>query len=124
MFCNRCGFEIVPGAAFCAKCGAPVSSAGSAASQNPQQMRENVFSVSFIREKQWFAINPAVKVLIDDRDEYAIDNGKTIRIPMTAGTHSVAFRSGIRNKIIELDVQRDLEIHLKWSRVTGSLVVN
>lgn len=120
MFCRKCGGEIVPGAAFCAKCGNPVDpspvATGSAATAS-------VFTVTFVRESQWFAFNPAVKIVVDERDEYRIDNGQTVRVPMTRGTHSIDFKCGIRNKIIDLTVEGDIELHLKWNRVTGSLTV-
>lgn len=121
MFCNQCGSEILPGASFCAKCGRPVEPVS--AEEPNQSPGAQAFTVTFTREKQWFAINPAVTVVVDDRDEYRIDNGQTIRVLMAPGTHNVAFKCGIRNKIIDLTVQQDLELHLKWNRVTGSLTV-
>ena len=116
MFCNQCGAELVPGAAFCLKCGRPTAPAGEGGGPR-------AFTVTFIREKQWFAVNPGVKIVIDDQDEYRIENGEALRIPMAPGTHSVVFKCGIRNKIIDLTVQKDLELHLKWNRLTGSLTV-
>ena len=132
MFCNQCGNEIAPGAAFCNRCGSPVaafstdSAAAQAFSADPAQAfgaAAQGFTVTFEREKQWYAVNPAIKIIVDDRDEYRIDNGKTIRVPMAPGTHSVVFKCGIRNKVIELTVQQDLTLHLRWNRITGSLVV-
>ena len=116
MFCNKCGAELVPGAAFCLKCGQPAI----VAAEGPGA---RAFTVTFVRESQWFAINPSVKIVVDDRDEYRIGNGETQRIRMSAGTHSVAFKCGIRNKTIELTVQKDLTLRLKWNRLTGSLTV-
>lgn len=120
MFCNQCGSELTPGAAFCAKCGHPVSAPSDAAGAQPDA---RAFTVTFTRQGQWFAVNPAVKIVVDERDEYRIDNAQSLRVPMTPGTHSVVFKCGIRNKVIELTVQQDLELHLKWNRITGSLVV-
>lgn len=124
MFCNQCGTELTPGAAFCLKCGNPVATieAGPAATQQAQAQAQ-VHTVTFIRAKQWYAINPAVKILVDEKDEYRIDNGQTIRVAMTPGTHNVIFKCGIRNKVIDLTVQQDLTLNLKWNRVTGSLTV-
>ena len=109
--------ELVP---YCPKCGKPVSAA---ASNGAAEAGTAGYTVTFTRENQWFAINPAVKIVVDERDEYHIDNGQSIRVPMAAGTHSVVFKCGIRNKVIDLTVQRDLELHLKWNRITGSLNV-
>lgn len=81
------------------------------------------YTVTFTREKQWFAINPAVKIIVDERDEYRIDNGETIRVPITGGVHGVTFRCGVRNKVIQLEVAGDLSLDLRWNRLTGSLIV-
>ncbi len=117
MFCNKCGSEILDGAAFCSKCGQPVAAVG------PSAPAAETFTVTFARESQWFAVNPAVKIVVDEKDEYRIDNGQTIRVPMTRGTHGVVFKCGIRNKSIELNVAGDTALRLKWNRITGSLVV-
>ena len=120
MFCNRCGSEIVDGASFCSRCGQPVGSAPAGSEDAPSA---HPFTVTFSRESQWFAVNPAVKIIVDEKDEYRIDNGQTLRIPMMPGTHSLVFRCGVRNKVIDLTVERDLQLHLKWNRLTGSLVI-
>ena len=122
MFCNQCGSELIPGASFCARCGHPVDAPAPEAGAQPEA-KAQAFTVTFSRESQWFAVNPAVRIVVDDRDEYRIDNGQTLRVPMAQGTHSVVFKCGVRNKVIELTVQRNLELHLKWNRITGSLVV-
>ncbi len=120
MFCNHCGNEILPGASFCSKCGNPVNLAEDCSTSTAPI----VYTVTLSRENQWFAINPKVKIIVDDQNEYKIDNGEVLRIPMTLGKHSVVFQCGIRNKVIDLDVQQDLALHLKWNRITGSLMVN
>ena len=119
MFCPKCGAQLVPGARFCPKCGQEVGAPEQAAETAGSQ----VYTVTFIREKQWFAINPAVKILVDERDEYRIDNGETIRVPITGGVHGVTFRCGVRNKVIQLEVAGDLSLDLRWNRLTGSLIV-
>ena len=40
-----------------------------------------------------------------------------------APTHNIAFSCSIRNKIVNIDVSRDVTLNIKWNRVTGSLVV-
>ena len=54
---------------------------------------------------------------------YKIDNGETIRVPMIGGIHGVTFRCGIRNKVIQLEVAQNLNLNLRWNRLTGSLIV-
>lgn len=132
MFCSQCGSELIPGAAFCLKCGQPVSvppKEEAEAPRAPAVSREakaeapRAFVVTFVRESQRYAVNPAVKIIVDDKDEYRIDNGQTLRIPMAPGTHNIVFKCGIRNKIIDLTVQQDLALHLTFNRLTGSLTV-
>ncbi len=81
------------------------------------------FEVTFSREKQWFAINPKVKIKVDECDLYTVENGQSIRIPMYAGVHSIVCSCGIRNTCIELTVQQNIGLHLKWNRLIGSLEV-
>ena len=107
------------------KCGQPVSPvAPEGPAQTAAAPQAQGFTVTFTRENQWFAINPQIKIIVDDRDEYRIENGQSLRVPMAPGTHNIVFNCGIRNKIIDLTVRQDLELHLKWNRVTGSLSVN
>ena len=126
MYCNQCGSEILPGAAFCAKCGHPVQAGPDvpdSAAEPAGGATGQPCAVTFVREKQWFAINPKVKIVVDDRDEYRIENGQTLRVAMAPGTHIVVFKCGVRNKTIELTVRQDLVLHLNWNRLTGSLTV-
>ena len=124
MFCSQCGGGLVPGAAFCPQCGQPVNPENSGARENAaEEPKPAAFDVTFTREAQRFAVNPDVKIAVDERDEYRIGNGETLRIPMAPGTHSVVFRCGIRNKAIELDVRQDLALRINWSRLTGSLKI-
>ena len=138
MFCNKCGSVLQPGMAFCPKCGNPTGAVSSGEYTKPESTESpeipkspgnseisesRQFTVTFVRENQRFAVNPAVSITVDERDEYRIDNGQTIRVPMAPGTHSVVFRCGIRNKVIDLTVRQDLTLELKWNRLTGSLTV-
>ncbi len=128
MFCSKCGNPIQPGTNFCSRCGHPVhpESGDMGSSENNRTDAGELtkpYEITFSRENQWFAVNPDVKIIIDERDEYRIGNGQTIRIPMLEGEHSVVFNCGIRNKCISLTVYQNMEIHLKWNRLTGSLSV-
>ena len=75
------------------------------------------------RAKQWFAVNPAVKVVVDDNTEYKIDNGSTLYIPISSGVHNIAFSCSIQNKIVNVNVANNVTLNIKWNRVTGSLEV-
>lgn len=116
MFCNKCGSEIVGGAKFCSKC-------GNAVTHVSNSVDDRMFTLTINRAKQWFAVNPAVKIIVDGDAEYKIDNGATVNIPVTAGIHNVVFSCSIRNKIVNVSVNDNVTLNIKWNRVTGSLEV-
>ena len=117
MFCSKCGNEIVAQAKFCSSCGQPVSASNSGTSNNGS------FTLTINRAKQWYAINPAIKVVVDGSAEYKIDNGSTLNIPVSGGTHNIAFSCSIRNKIVNVNVADNVTLNIKWNRITGSLEV-
>lgn len=91
--------------------------------RNSVQNNSGSFTLTINRAKQWFAINPAVKVVVDANTEYKIDNGATLNIPVSAGTHNIAFSCSMRNKIVNVNVADNVTLNIKWNRVTGSLEV-
>ena len=117
MFCSKCGSETSDTAKFCHKCGNKMTYAGSS-SDNKE------FSLTINREKQWFAINPAMNILIDKKYEYKIENGKSLTVPVSSGRHNLIFSFSICNKIVDIDVVGDLILTVKWNRVSGDLEVN
>jgi len=120
MFCSKCGNEIIPQEKFCSKCGQSTN-----ASDGGTQVQNNSgsFTLTINRAKQWFVINPAVKIVVDGNAEYKIDNGSTLNIPISSGTHTVAFSCSIRNKIVNVNITDNVTLNIKWNRVTGSLEV-
>lgn len=120
MFCSKCGNEIDSQSKFCSKCGQAVVST---VNETVTSSSNDDFTLTINRAKQWFAINPAVKILVDKCDEYKIKNGATLNIPVSAGEHNIAFSCSIRNKIVNINVTNDVTLNIKWNRVTGSLEV-
>lgn len=120
MFCSQCGNEIVTQAKFCPVCGQPVS-ANLNEGINPGDGGGFILTIN--RANQWFAINPAVKIVVDGNVEYNIENGSTLNIPISAGVHNIAFMYSIRNKIVNINVNSNVTLNIKWNRVTGSLEV-
>ncbi len=120
MFCSKCGNKIDMLSKFCSKCGQPINQAanGGAAPGN-----SGSFTLTINRAKQWFAVNPAVKIVIDGSVEYKIGNGETLNIPISAGAHNIAFSCSIRNKIVNVNVTDHVTLNIKWNRMTGSLEV-
>jgi len=75
------------------------------------------------RTAQWFAINPPVKIFIDDNKEYEIENGKSIEMPISYGVHNIKCSCGIRNKIIDINITQNTILNIKFNRMTGSIEV-
>ena len=119
-FCNKCGNKIIEHAKFCSKCGQAVNLA---TNNDVSHDNNEVFTLTINRAKQWFVVNPAVKIVVDGSTEYKIDNGATLDIPILAGVHKVAFSCSIRNKIVNINVSNNITLNIKWNRVTGSLEV-
>lgn len=120
MFCSKCGNEIAAKAKFCSKCGQPVKPS---ANEAVTPGNGGGFTLTINRAKQWFAVNPAIKIVIDGSAEYKIDNGETLDIPVSAGAHNIAFSCSIRNKIVNVNVTNHVTLNIKWNRLTGSLEV-
>ena len=119
MFCNKCGNEIVGDAKFCSKCGQPLSYAANSATNG----NVDAYTLTINRAKQWYLVNPAVKIVVDGGAEYKIDSGETLNIPVSPGAHNIAFSCSIRNKIVNINASNNVVINIKWNRITGSLEV-
>ncbi|MCI5729627.1 MAG: zinc ribbon domain-containing protein [Clostridia bacterium] len=120
MFCRNCGSKMVAQAKFCANCGQPVDTpTGTAPVPNPS----GCYTLTIHRVKQWFAVNPAIDVVVDGNAGYKIDNGCTLNIPVTAGTHKIAFSCGLRNRVVNIQVTDHTVLMVRWMRTTGSIKV-
>ena len=122
MFCPNCGSELLAGAKFCASCGNPVSAISSNMDQTETEELKN-YIITIKRASQFYVINPAINLTLDDRESYKIANGETIRISVPSGEHTLTFSSGIRNKVVRVNVTGDFSLAVHWNRVTGSLIV-
>lgn len=116
MFCNICGSPVDNGSGFCPKCGKTVVFAAGADAAS--------YTLTLARENQFFAVNPAIKVKIDNGQEHLLDNGMKMDIPIAAGPHKISFSCNIRNKVVDVDVNGDFTLAVGWDRFTGSLKVS
>ncbi len=76
------------------------------------------------RIEQWFAINPPIKILIDGKKKYEIENGNIIEIPISYGNHNIKFSCNIRDKIIDINVIENTFLEIGFNRITGSIEIN
>ncbi len=115
MFCARCGSEIAAAGRFCPKCGQAVG---------PTTAPGGMFTLTIIRAKQFYLVNPAVKVTVDAQAEYTLPKEGTLHIPVSDGAHEVGFSCGIRKTFVNINVTSDVALTMKWNRVTGGIEVD
>lgn len=116
MFCSKCGNLLTDEAKFCPRCGQAVSRVANNSAET--------YMLAIVRENQFFLVNPSIKIHIDGGQEYKLDNGQKLNIPVTAGEHKISFSCGIRNKVLDVSVNDDFVLNVKWDRITGSLKVD
>lgn len=129
MFCPNCGTELLPGAKFCAACGTPApvvadkttaaetsSAAKTSAKEEPEVFGGKTFTLTI--KHVWIDIAPTntpVVVTIDDNVKYEIEEGKSVQVPVLAGTHKVTFYGFLRSKSVSVLVSQDRTLSVRWS---------
>lgn len=116
IFCSNCGANLANESNFCPSCGKPILGD----SMDGQGL---MYMLIIKREKQWFAINPAITVKIDHQDTYKLKNDETINISLSQGNHEISFTCTIRNKVININMQQNVLLKVKFDRITGELKV-
>lgn len=114
MYCFKCGAQIPDESVFCSKCGAKIQSTAVPATQT--------YVLTFDRASQLYAINPPIKIVIDNSVRLSIDNGKTEQVEMAPGRHKVELSGSFRTAKVDVDLQRDTLIKISFSRLSGKLI--
>lgn len=118
MFCNYCGTKNPDDGRFCSQCGKPLASVDSQCSHpssNPMH------TIEIFRESQTFLINPPINISVDGKKHLSISNGETIKIELIEGNHELIFSQSMRKRSININLDCDTFIKLKWNRITGSI---
>lgn len=121
MYCNYCGKENPEGSKFCCECGKPVLANNSAV----QTITKNkTHKLTIFRESQMFVsfMNPAVNITINKNKKLSIDNGQTIELELEEGNYEINFELSVRKRTVNIDLNKDMNVKLKWNRFTGALV--
>ena len=108
--CPECGKEISDKAATCPNCGMPL-----------RRIDRGTYDVIIKREKQWFLVNPKIKVTVDTTDEHFLENNSSITLPLTTGSHTIIFSSGMRRTQTDIDVTENMTINVKFNKTTGEI---
>lgn len=111
--CPECGKEISDKAATCPNCGMPL-----------RREDRGTYDVIITREKQWFLVNPKIRITVDAVDEYSLANNDSITIPLTTGSHTIIFSSGMRKTQADIEVTESMNIGVKFNRTTGEIDIS
>ena len=121
VFCNYCGSENTNGAKFCSECGKPVTFVNEQPLAN--QTNNKVHKLTIFRESQVYLINPPVNVSINNNKKLSINNGESVELELDEGNYEIVFSLHFRKKTINLKLNKDININLKWNRITGALEI-
>ena len=110
--CPECGKEISDKAGACPNCGMPL-----------RLEDRGTYDVTITRENQWFLINPAATILVDNINKYQLKNGSSIKVPLTTGDHTLLLSLGPRKTEAKINVTENMKIDMKMNRVTGEINV-
>ena len=86
MFCSNCGTKVTDGAKFCTNCGQKLTSV-----QVKEEKSRGGLTLRIVRAKQWYAVNPPIQITVDGQQNYSVENGMYIDIPILAGRHHILF---------------------------------
>ena len=81
------------------------------------------FNLKLIREKQFFAVDVAIKAMTEDGTTHRVKNGTDVTVSVPAGKQVIQFTGSFRKTKVELDISRDTALLLKWNRWTGHIDV-
>ena len=111
--CPECGKEISDKATACPNCGMPL-----------RREDRGTYDIIITREKQKFLVNPKIKVTVDTTNKYILEKNGSITIPLTTGSHTILFSSGIRKTQTNIDVTENMNINVQSNRATGEIDVS
>lgn len=116
MYCKKCGTKINEDASFCSHCGRHVD-------KYDEKGTKSFYKVNIKRESQWFAVNPKLNMNIDSENNYKIDNGETLELNLEQGNHRISLSLGPRNKVVDILLDKDLSLIVKYNRLIGSIEI-
>ncbi len=118
MFCRFCGTELSENSLFCNKCGMKTNENSN---RNIPTREKRKHKVTIFRESQMFLLNPPVNISINNVKNLSINNGGTVELDLDEGNYSFEFSCSLRKRKVDVFLEKDILITLKWNRITGSL---
>lgn len=95
---------------------------GSSYTANTNSSRQ--FSLTFIRDSQWFLVDPPMNVNIKGNGEdinVSVENGKTQNIILPEGKYHIHISSSFRKFDTDLNLYADTAYKLSWNRISGNI---
>lgn len=95
---------------------------GSSYTANTNSSRQ--FTLAFIRESQWFLVNPAMNINIKGNGEdinISLENGKTQNVILPEGKYHIQISSSFRKFDTDLNLYADTAYKLSWNRISGNI---
>ena len=118
--CDNCETKNDAGDFNCRTCGNPRTQNDNNQSDGVQR---NQCNLVITRKNQWFLINPAVKICVDGKRTFKIENGATISISVSAGRHSIKFWLGPREKTVPIVITQEVRLTMQWNRIWGNIEI-
>lgn len=116
MFCYKCGTAIPDDSIYCLKCGTKVQSS---TQEHLSQEYIKKYKLTLDRASQMYVVDVPVKFIIDSEINITLLNGETKEIFLTPGIHKIQATGSFRKKNIDIDLQKDSVLHMKWNRAWG-----
>lgn len=149
MICKNCGAAVSDGAAFCGKCGSAMKrtcpnpncrnkvddgmlfcdKCGTRLGVEIQEAKmpaptRNLCKLTIRRESQFFLVDMTIKVKMDGKNEMAqILSNDYQTYSVAPGKHNIVLECMWRVTEVDVDVQNDTTLSVKFNRITGTIDV-
>jgi hypothetical protein len=78
-------------------------------------------NINITAASQFFLMSATITAFLDGVESAWIGNGQSVIISAPAGEHELKFKANMRSRTIKFKSTADVNVMLKWSRITGSL---
>ncbi|MPN13393.1 hypothetical protein SDC9_160714 [bioreactor metagenome] len=78
-------------------------------------------NINITMARQGLMLGGTVTAYLNGAEAAWIGNGQSIALGAAAGENELTFKSGLRSRTIKFKSTADVNVMLKWNRVTGSL---
>ena len=113
MFCTNCGKQFAGN--FCPACGTPSGGNADATAQ------EQFIRINITTARQNFLLAATVTVLLNGAEVAWVGEGQSVSVSAPSGNNTLQFRANLRKKTLTFVSTKDVDVTIKWNRITGAL---